>query len=167
VPGFVGGVVEAAVGERVGLGAEVSVTVVHAEHYGRREPGGPRALAVGHVVETADAAVWLAGDTGPHPSFCDFPHRTRRGGIDVAVVPVSGWGLTLGPEHLDPKSAAEAVVQSGATRAVPVHWGTLHPIGLRTVMRSRLAEPGHRFSRHLDGTDVTAYVLPVGGHVTC
>jgi len=162
----VGGVVEAAVGERVDLGAGLRVTKVHAEHNGRREPRGPRAMAVGHLVETADLAVWLAGDTGLHPSFRDLPQWTHNGRVDVAVVPVWGWGPSLGPGHLDPMAAAQAVLLSGAAHAIAVHWGTLYPVGLRSLMKSRLAMPGRQFADHLTGTGVTAYALPVGGRFT-
>jgi L-ascorbate metabolism protein UlaG (beta-lactamase superfamily) len=49
------------------------------------------------------------------------------GTIDVALLPVSGWGATLGPGHLDPERAAEAVARIAPRVAVPIHWGTLAP----------------------------------------
>jgi len=161
----IGGVVELAEGESMRFGEGVTVTAVPAEHHGRREPRGPLARAVGHVVETPAGAIWLAGDTGLHPSFRDLRYRTRAGRLDVAVVPVWGWGPTLGPGHLDPRTAARAVALSGAAQAIPVHWGTLHPIGLRPIMRAVLADPGPEFARQLDGTGIVAHVLPVGGHL--
>ncbi|NUT37596.1 MAG: MBL fold metallo-hydrolase [Hamadaea sp.] len=160
----IGGVVETAVGATVSVG-EASVTAVHAEHHGRREPSGPWAQTVGHLIDTPDAAVWLAGDTAPHPSFRDLARSTRRGRLDLAVVPVWGWGPRLGPGHLDPRTAAEAAVQSGAAHAIPVHWGTLYPAGLLPLMRTRLVSPGPEFARHLAGTGVEAHVLPVGGRL--
>ncbi|NUO57972.1 MAG: MBL fold metallo-hydrolase [Hamadaea sp.] len=161
----VDGVVEATVGGSTRLAGGVTVTAVHAEHQGRREPRGPSAVAVGHVVDTPDGSIWLAGDTGLHPSFRDLRYATRTGRLDVAVVPVWGWGPTLGPGHLDPRTAARATVLSGASHAIPVHWGTLHPLGMRRFMASVLTQPGPLFAEALYGTGVRPHVLRVGGHL--
>ncbi len=73
--------------------------------------------------------------------------------LDVAVLPVWGWGPTLGPGHLDPLRAAEAVALLRPRVAVPVHWGTLSLAGLSSVpspwrarMRTLLTEPPRRFA---------------------
>ncbi|MCP2323026.1 L-ascorbate metabolism protein UlaG (beta-lactamase superfamily) [Hamadaea flava] len=161
----VDGVIEATVGDGTHLGAGVTVTAVHAEHQGRREPRGPSAEAVGHVVDTPDGSVWLAGDTGLHQSFRDLRYATRTGRLDVAVVPVWGWGPTLGPGHMDPRTAARAAVLSGASQAIPVHWGTLHPLGLRRFMGSVLTQPGPLFAEALYGTGVRPHVLRVGEYL--
>jgi L-ascorbate metabolism protein UlaG (beta-lactamase superfamily) len=51
--------------------------------------------------------------------------------IDAALLPVAGWGPTLGPGHMDAEQAAEAVALLRPAIAVPIHWGTLHPRGRR------------------------------------
>jgi L-ascorbate metabolism protein UlaG (beta-lactamase superfamily) len=157
----IAGVVELPVGAVLPLDG-VTVTAVPAHHDGRREPFGPRAGAVGHLVEAGASTVWLAGDTGPFPGMARLA-GTRR--IDLAAIPVWGWGPNLGPGHLDPRTAAEAAVRARVAHAVPVHWGTLHPLGLGRPMRELLRTPGPEFARHLAGTAVTAHVLPVGGHL--
>jgi L-ascorbate metabolism protein UlaG (beta-lactamase superfamily) len=58
---------------------------------------------------------------------------------DVALMPIWGWGPRLGAGHLDPRRAAQAVALLRARLAVPIHWGTLHPMGLRRLMPSELA----------------------------
>jgi L-ascorbate metabolism protein UlaG (beta-lactamase superfamily) len=75
------------------------------------------------------------------------------GPLDAALLPVWGWGLTLGPGHLDPHRAAEAVGLLRPRVAVPVHWGTLAVNGLPQVpgrigtrMRRLLVEPPRRFA---------------------
>ncbi|HVN11436.1 MAG TPA: MBL fold metallo-hydrolase, partial [Kineosporiaceae bacterium] len=167
----VGGTVELEPGEGLALASGVRVVAVRARHSGRREPWGPTALAVGHVVEGTSGSAWLAGDTGLYPGMGDLPALTRRGRIDIAAVPVWGWGPTLGPGHLDPAEAAEAAVRVGAGVAVPVHWGTLHPAGLRAVMRDRLVGPAGEFAARLAtlgggrGPLVRAHVLAVGGRL--
>jgi L-ascorbate metabolism protein UlaG (beta-lactamase superfamily) len=161
------GVVELAPGATIELGPGVRITVTPAEHLGRREPWGPTAMAVGHLVE-GDRTAWLAGDTSLFAGMAHLSQLTRVGRIDVAAVPVWGWGPNLGPGHLDPELAAEAVRRTGVRRAVPVHWGTLHPAFLRRSMRRQLGTPGRRFAAALAavGSPDTAALLPVGGRLT-
>jgi L-ascorbate metabolism protein UlaG (beta-lactamase superfamily) len=52
------------------------------------------------------------------------------GPLDVALVPIWGWGPGLGPGHLDPAGAAEAVALLRPRVVVPIHWGTYFPIHL-------------------------------------
>lgn len=140
---------ELGVGESYRVG-DVVVTTVPAEHDGRREPWGPTAAAVGHLVESPGLTVWLAGDTALFPGMADIPAMAVRGVVDVAVVPVWGWGPRLGPGHLDPAAAAAAARAVGARVAVPVHWGTLHVWGMSRAMGARLGMPGTWFLRALD-----------------
>jgi L-ascorbate metabolism protein UlaG (beta-lactamase superfamily) len=46
------------------------------------------------------------------------------GPVDVALLPVAGWGPKLPPGHLDPAGAARVAAAVGARVAVPIHWGT-------------------------------------------
>lgn len=159
---------ERQVGDQVELPSGVLVTVVEAEHSGRRSPWGPVATAVGHVVDGATRSAWLAGDTGLFPGMRDLPAVSRRGVVDVAVVPVWGWGPNLGPGHLDPHHAAEAVSRVRPLHAVPVHWGSLHPPGMRRRMHHHLTTPGERFERAVrdprfgHGTPTEVHVLGIG-----
>jgi L-ascorbate metabolism protein UlaG (beta-lactamase superfamily) len=165
------GVEELRPGELLPLARGVTVTAVHAEHHGRREPWGPFAAPVGHVVEGHSSCVWLAGDTALFPAMSQVARATRAGRVDLAAVPIWGWGPTLGPGHLDPAQAAEAVVRVGAGAAVPVHWGTLHPAGFRRAMHAHLTAPGQLFARELQrraaarGRPARAHVLRVGESV--
>ncbi|WP_088281620.1 MBL fold metallo-hydrolase [Kineosporia sp. A_224] len=156
--------VELAPGCELEVADGVHVTAVPAEHLGRREPWGPTASSVGHLVESAAASVWLAGDTGLFAGMAGLAGLGRRGVVDLAAVPVWGWGPNLGPGHLDPDRAAEAVEAVGARVAVPVHWGTYHPAGLSFTMRHQLRTPGDRFAAAVAarGAPVRAEVLAVG-----
>lgn len=168
------GVVELAPGESLELDGGVRIVATPAEHLGRRPPWGPTAMSVGHLVAgpgegaAGGATAWLAGDTGLFAGMSALAGLTDHGRIDVAAVPVWGWGPNLGPGHLDPDRAAEAVLRAGVRRAVPVHWGTFHPAFLRRTMRTQLTTPGERFAAALARLDVPsiAAVLPLGGSIT-
>jgi L-ascorbate metabolism protein UlaG (beta-lactamase superfamily) len=165
------GVVELGPGTSMAIGP-VLVHAVRAEHDGRRRPWGPRASAVGHVV-TGTASAWLAGDTALHAGMQSVAEIAGPPGADLAVLPVWGWGPVLGPGHMNPTQAAEAAMLVRARYAVPVHWGTLYPVGMRRLMRRRLVEPGGEFAAAVttlgerrDGDPQAlprVSVLPVGG----
>lgn len=133
-------IVELAPGESTAVGA-VKVRAVPAAHDGGRGPWSrERAEAVGFVVEGA-ARTWYAGDTGLFDGMSDL------GPLDLALIPVGGWGPTLASHgHLDATAAAEALRRSRAGWAVPVHYGTLWPIGMTRVRQHMFREPGARFA---------------------
>jgi L-ascorbate metabolism protein UlaG (beta-lactamase superfamily) len=157
--------------EEVGPGDKLSVKgveirAVTAAHDGRRLPGSRhRGPALGFVLDDGARRAWFAGDTGLFDAMSDI------GPVDVALVPVGGWGPTLGPEHLDPRQAAEAVRRVGARDAVPIHYGTLWPIGLRAAAPAMFAQkclaPGRVFAAALDedGSNARAHVLAPGDSV--
>ncbi len=70
---------------------------------------------------------------------------TERG----PVWPGAGEELTLGPGHLDPSSAAEALGLLRPRLAVPIHWGTLFPVALDRLrgQSGLLTDPPHEFAR--------------------
>lgn len=132
---------EVAPGDTVTVG-RLTVRVVPALHDGRRLPLGPRrSPACGFVLE-GEARTYFAGDTGP---FEDMVKEV--GPVDVALLPVGGWGPHLGEEHLDAGGAARALARLGAPSAVPVHYGTYWPIGLDAVRPHEFHAPGHEFQR--------------------
>lgn len=130
-------------GDTVQVGG-VTVETLPATHDGRRSPGSPRhGVAVGFRVHRAASSFWFPGDTGLRDDLADIAP------VDLALVPVGGWGPSLGPAHLDPVEAAEAVARVGAAWAVPVHWGTFWPRGLATLTPTLhdmlFTTPGPRF----------------------
>ena len=129
------------------------ITAVHARHsghrWGPRLTHGPDTRAMGHLIEGGGHTVYNSGDTD---LFDGMTHLGDRG-IDVALLPVWGWGPTLGPGHLDPLRAAQAVALLRPRVAVPVHWGTLAlplsrhlPSPGRSRMARLLVEPPRRFA---------------------
>ncbi len=126
---------EVRVGDTVTLGG-AAVRAVAAWHPSRRHPRAPEIPALGYVVDR----VWFAGDTDLHDDMAAL-----RGQVDVALLPVWGWGTTLGPGHLDPGRAAQAAALVAPRTAIPIHWGTYFPLGLARRHPALLREPPHQF----------------------
>ena len=113
-------VVELAPGDMTNVG-ELTIGAVPALHDGRRYPFGPQIAANGYRV-TGSRSVYFAGDTDY------FEAMSELAGADVALLPVSGWGAKVGPGHLDPTRAAEALRLLNPRVAIPIHWGTYAPM---------------------------------------
>jgi L-ascorbate metabolism protein UlaG (beta-lactamase superfamily) len=107
-------------------------------------PHRPNA-ATGFVLRSPGRIVWFAGDTGPFPAMHDLS-VLAGGPIDLAVVPVGGWGPRLSGGHLDPVQAAAAVAACGARSALPVHWGTLHAPASRRLPPGWMDRAGAAFA---------------------
>jgi L-ascorbate metabolism protein UlaG (beta-lactamase superfamily) len=122
---------------------DLEVAATRAEHENRRRPlGGPVADPIGFDIQGA-RRVYFAGDTDVFPEMEEL-----RRGLDVALVPVWGWGPRVGPGHLDPEAAARAVVLLQPRIAIPIHWGTLASPGLAR-RPELLREPPREFAAHL------------------
>ena len=104
------------------------IDVIPADHQtdGNRFIRGRRPLdgAVGFLVSRGKHSVYFAGDTDLFPEMADLPE------IDLALLPISGWGNSLGSGHLDPARAAQAVQIINPGKVVPIHWGSLAPLGM-------------------------------------
>jgi L-ascorbate metabolism protein UlaG (beta-lactamase superfamily) len=142
--------------------AGVRVQVLAATHDGRRHPmSREHPPALGFRFGNDAGSCWHPGDTELRDDMTDVDP------VDLALVPVGGWGPTLEEGHLDPEEAAQAVLRVGARWAVPVHWGTFWPAGLEYVARAShermFTTPGPRFARALAGSGVEAVVLTSGG----
>jgi L-ascorbate metabolism protein UlaG (beta-lactamase superfamily) len=136
-------------GEETTIGP-LTVRATPAVHDERRWPRGPRARPVGFLVR-GPISVYFAGDTDLFEEMRDL-----RGSVDVALLPVSGWGPRLPPGHLDPERAARAVALIEPRVAIPIHWGTLARIGSRR--RADWELPARTFAslvrRHAPGVEV-------------
>lgn len=144
---------ELAAGSSLEVGG-VRVDAVEALHSGFRPPLGPTAPPLGFVVR-GSRTVYFAGDT----DLCES--MWSLGEVDVALMPVWGWGPTLGRGlHLDPLKAAEALRRIRPRTAVPIHWGTYWPHAMGRVYPERLVEPPAAFAEYASELVPDVRILP-------
>ncbi|MGC1165854.1 MAG: MBL fold metallo-hydrolase [Solirubrobacterales bacterium] len=130
---------ELAPGESSRVGA-IAVTATEASHPGGRLFAGD-AEAVGFLLSGSRRRIYFAGDTDL------FDGMEGLGGeLDLALLPIWGWGPSLGPGHLDPARAARAAALLAPRIAVPIHWGTLYPLGLARLHPEPLRTPPREFA---------------------
>ncbi|MFO1539767.1 MAG: MBL fold metallo-hydrolase [Chloroflexota bacterium] len=151
-------VIELLPGEATRVG-EVGIRAVPAHHRGLPRPLAPPAPAIGYVLD-AGPRVYFPGDTALFAGM-----ETLAPDLDLALMPVWGWGpRARSSEHLDPLGAAQALRLLRPRVAIPIHWGTLHPLGFRWLRPSTRTDPPHAFARlaaeHAPETEVR--VLAIG-----
>jgi L-ascorbate metabolism protein UlaG (beta-lactamase superfamily) len=117
----------------------VTVRATHAVHHARRV-FGTVVPAIGYLISGSSRA-YFAGDTDV---FAEM--EALAPGLDVALLPVAGWGPRVPAGHLDPARAARALTLLRPRVAVPIHWGTYRRIGLGSDAKT-LREPAEEFAR--------------------
>jgi len=131
-------ITELAPGESNRVGA-LTLTAVEARHDGGRRRGAGEVQPIGFLI-AGSRTVYFAGDTDLFEGM-----ENLAPGLDLALLPVWGWGPTLGAGHLDPEGAARAAALLSPRLAVPIHWGTLYPLGLARLRPGRLRLPATEF----------------------
>jgi len=127
-------------GEEIRLGSLV-IQATYAEHRKSRFARSPCQDCLGYLVHGTHR-IYFAGDTDLFPGMAQIGEMN----LDVALLPVWGWGPSLGPGHLDPYRAALALQLLKPRLAIPIHWGTLYPLGFIPSWAGFLREPPHRFA---------------------
>jgi L-ascorbate metabolism protein UlaG (beta-lactamase superfamily) len=123
----------------------VHVQAVPALHDGRRIPLGRRFAGIGYIASDGPRRVYFAGDTAPFPGLAD-----AVGAVDVALLPISGWGPKLHVRHhLGPDTAAQLAAAIRPRIVIPIHWGTLLRVGLGSRRDDILQRPLREFETHL------------------
>lgn len=147
-------------GERTSVGG-VAVTATLAVHNGARGPFGPVAECVGYVVNAQRRRIYFPGDTDLFPEMAQMAGR-----IDVALMPVWGWGPTLGAGHMDPYRAAQASRLIAPQVVIPIHWGTLYPLAIHRLARTFLVDPPLQFREFMlrMAPQVEVRILQPGEH---
>ena len=133
-------VVEVAAGETLQIG-DVTVEATPADHPPRPLPGRPKTDCLGYIIH-GRRHIYFTGDTDLFDGMAEIGAR-----VDVALLPVWGWGPTLGAGHMDPYRAAQALELLRPSLAIPIHWGTYFPAGLRPLLPHLVRQPPYAFSQ--------------------
>jgi L-ascorbate metabolism protein UlaG (beta-lactamase superfamily) len=161
--GFVD-VTEVRIGDLVELGGSgVTAEVVPAAHkHGRGPHSRVSAQPVGYVVTGEGRRVYFPGDTDL------FDGMAALEDIDVALLPIWGWGSSLGTGHLDPTRAASATGLIRPGIVVPIHWGTYAPEDARRRLPRWFDSPPDQFEHALAEAGLSGHLhlLQPGDSVT-
>lgn len=133
--------------EWVGVGGPAEVRLVRADHSSRPLPNRPSA-AHGFLVRSPEGVVWFAGDTSLYPEMADLADLAEAP-IDLALVPIHGWGPRLSEGHMDPSAAAQACALVRPRAVLPVHYGTFHPVGFNLAGLGWMHRPRDEFATAL------------------
>jgi L-ascorbate metabolism protein UlaG (beta-lactamase superfamily) len=152
---------EVEVGETISVGG-LEVTAVPAVHDGHRDGRGMEIQPLGYRIRDGRRSIYFAGDTEL------FEGMSEVGPVDVALLPIWGWGPTVGAGHLNPDSAARALTLVRPRLAVPIHWGTFYPLGLRRLRPDPLVRPPIEFARraHEVAPEVEVRVVQPGSNTS-
>jgi L-ascorbate metabolism protein UlaG (beta-lactamase superfamily) len=117
---------------------------------------------VGYVLRGPAGSVYFAGDTDLFDEMADLA------AVDVALLPIAGWGPRLGAGHLDAARAVTATELVRPRLVVPIHWGTYSPIRVRPGPPRWLSAPADEFAAGLDaaGHEDRLRLLAPGGQLT-
>jgi L-ascorbate metabolism protein UlaG (beta-lactamase superfamily) len=111
-------------GQSTEIGA-MRVTFEPAQHWcGRGLFDRNETLWGSYVIHTEDLTVYFAGDTGYGGHFSAIARKHPK--IDVALLPIGAYEPRwfMAASHMAPKESVRAFVDSGATRALGMHFGT-------------------------------------------
>ena len=125
-------------GETTKVGA-LSIKATYAEHQSKYPLSGLSSESLGYLI-SGSKSVYFAGDTDIFPGMADL-----AGNLDIALLPVWGWGPNLGPGHMNPERAAQALTLLHPHIAIPIHWGTFYPQFLGWFRGSLMVEPPQLF----------------------
>jgi L-ascorbate metabolism protein UlaG (beta-lactamase superfamily) len=145
--------------ESARLSAEVTVTLVQAQHFSSRTLWDRnRALWGGFVISGPSGNVFYSGDTGYGPHFLEIARRFSP--IKVAILPISPFQPQSANEsssdrrlrvHMRPAEAVQAHLDLGAQGSIAAHFQVfqLGPDGfddalqeLATSLKKRNLSPG-------------------------
>jgi L-ascorbate metabolism protein UlaG (beta-lactamase superfamily) len=107
-------------------GADFRVHVVPSRHWSKRTLfDGNRALWGSFVVETPAGKLFLSGDTGYGEGEELKAIGLEHGPFRLASLPIGAYEPRwfMGPVHMDPEEAVQAMRDLRAERAVGMHWG--------------------------------------------
>jgi len=151
------------VGESLCVGS-VEVTAVPAAHSGPGPSSAPLSACAGYVLRGSET-IYFAGDTALFPEMTNLGKTFE---IDLALLPVGGYGPNLSDDHMSPDDAARALTLLRPRIAVPIHWGTFRPLGKFWSNMSYFTDPPYTFASNaaLLAPDAEVRILRPGESLT-
>ncbi len=141
----------------------VEVAAVAADHHSRPMPHRPNG-ATGFLLRRAGRVVYFAGDTSIIPAMAELSARAGSR-VDLALLPIAGWGPRLSAGHMGPEQAAQASAMIDPVAVLPIHFGTFHPPAFQLGSRAWMERPYPRFRQHLAELSPNTTLLHPGiGH---
>ena len=134
-------VTEMEAGESRDIG-RLRLTATPAVHGMTRHPMAAPGNSLGYLVQGRLKACF-AGDTGLFDEMAGLADD-----LDLALLPVGGWGPRLPEGHLNPLTAAKALRLLRPAVAAPIHWGTLYPPWLPPAFNARFGRWPLAFTRY-------------------
>jgi L-ascorbate metabolism protein UlaG (beta-lactamase superfamily) len=120
----------------------VEVIAVPAAHSGPGSSVTPLSAAVGYMIR-GSRTIYFAGDTA---LFDEMEELGTSFDIDLALLPVWGYGPNLRGDHMTPRDAANALTMLRPRIAVPIHWGTFRPLGKMWSRLNYFSDPPYTFA---------------------
>ncbi len=115
--------------QTIDLGHGIKITLVPARHWSARGMlDRNKALWAGFVVETPQARIYVAGDSGYGDGRLFKNIRERFGAPKLAVLPIGAYEPRwfMHGMHMNPEEAVKACLDCGAEFALGYHFGTFH-----------------------------------------
>ncbi|UUR07216.1 MBL fold metallo-hydrolase [Sphingomonas glaciei] len=134
-------------GDGTGLGGDVRVEIVPANHWSSRTTRDRRmALWSGFVLRLGGRTLYFAGDTGYCGGGIFADIRARYGPMDVALIPIGAYAPEwfMAEQHCNPEDAVRIMAALDAQRAIGIHWGTFQ------LTNEAREEPPERLAAELD-----------------
>jgi L-ascorbate metabolism protein UlaG (beta-lactamase superfamily) len=132
---------EIKIGDQVEIGSLI-IRATYADHTSSRLPLKVSADCLGYLIE-GKVKLYFPGDTLLFPEMASISSN-----LDIVLMPVWGWGPSLGGKHMSPIQAAQALTLLKPKLAIPIHWGTYLPIGMGWMKPAFHYMPPHIFSEH-------------------
>ena len=122
-------------------------TFLPAQHWSRRLSQKENSTLWGAwLVDTGRTRLFFGGDSGWFDGYAELGRRLAP--LDAALLPIGAYAPRwfMQPMHLDPAEALAALRALGASRLVPMHWGTFDLADDAVdepprVLREQLARP--------------------------
>jgi L-ascorbate metabolism protein UlaG (beta-lactamase superfamily) len=126
--------------------SDVEITALPADHDQPISMGRPLHACMSYLIRN-HLSVYFAGDTDLFEGMYEIGREFH---LDLALLPVWGYSHRLGPGHLTPFTAAQALDRLQPRVAVPIHWGSLRYLGPDALWQGRnfMRRPPYAFAEY-------------------